>query len=158
MFRLIIPAGTRAEMFQISRDVSRMGEAFQDLKEPLTDAVNKVILPSIARNFQVGGRPKWAPLADATLSHPDRSSGPILVDTGNLREIATSERPWRITKKEADMSKLISMVTYAQYHQTGTRDMPQRMFALFQERDARDIEEIFARWVDKIARTRGRWP
>lgn len=90
--------------------------------EPLTKAVKEVMMPSIYKNFQVSGRPKWEPLSEATLRIRDyyghNTSAP-LVWTGKLWETASSFEVWKITKGFATIDDLPGDVWYGKIHQAG---------------------------------------
>lgn len=118
-----------------------------DFREPLQISLELVIIPSIRKNFQVGGRPKWQPLSEPYRSY--RLPRPILVQTGALRAAATTIANWRVDHDSAEMIGVDS-APYAGYHQTGTRIMPARPFAMYQPEDVDQIAQIFEIWVDGL--------
>lgn len=138
----------------LARDLDEFASyGIRSFREPLQQAVRTVIIPSIRTNFAAEGRPKWRPLAPATVL--DRgASGPILDRTGRLKKVATQLNIWSYTKDQATITGIDSRVKYATYHQSGTRKMPQRAFVLFQEEDIDRIQQIFYEFVDRRMRKR----
>lgn len=119
----------------------------KSFREPLTQSVRNVIIPSIRKNFEAEGRPAWRPLAPATVA--DRgASGPILDRKGRLKKVATQFNIWSYTRDSATITGLDSRVKYATFHQSGTRKMPQRAFVLIQDEDEDAIDRIFYTWLD----------
>ncbi len=135
---------------RLSHDVFIMASKLGNMKEPLNKSIDDVIIQSIALNFAFGGRPRWKKLSYERLM-ARRSMDPILIDTTKLVQAATSKMIWRVTNTEASMDFLDSRVPYAKYHQEGTKNMPQRQFAVLQTRDIDDIVNIFSDWLDGIA-------
>lgn len=127
--------------------VELLQQNIDDFREPLRVALDVVIIPSIRKNFESGGRPKWAKLSEPYASY--RLPGPILVQTGALREAATSFGNWTVTNDSAIMTG-VDNATYAGYHQTGTRRMPARPFAVYQPEDVEQIVQIFEIWIDGL--------
>lgn len=133
----------------LAADVDDMARKFQDFTEPLKFSLSQVILPSIAKNFAVQGRPKWKALAASTIVARRGRTGPILRRTGNLIGSVLSTDNWIISK---DMLTIdyTSIPIYGAYHQLGTKRMPARPFIMYQPEDVEKIVEIFAAWTDKI--------
>jgi phage gpG-like protein len=105
-----------ARIFTLGRDIS-------SFKEPLTEAVRKVMIPSIQTNFNVGGRPTWEPLADYTLQRREeegygRGNEP-LIRTGQLQFTMRSMSTWQITDKFATVRDLPAKVWYGKLQQQG---------------------------------------
>lgn len=102
--------------------INKMGASFRSFREPLTDAIRKVMMPSIWENFESGGRPKWAPLSEATLLIRRRwgySGTDPLTWTGRLSEVAASFEIWTITQSFATIQSLPAEVWYGKIHQVG---------------------------------------
>lgn len=140
----------------------RFSNNLDDLREPLTQAVKQVMQPSIRKNFNSGGRPAWEPLSEDTVKKKggDRR---ILIDSGNLRFVASMFSIWTITESSATIRDLPQMVWYGKVHQTGAKkaaradgkgyvNIPQRQFIMFQPQDEVEIERIFAKWIAKRAK------
>lgn len=106
----------------VARDIDRLGLEFQNFKVPLTQAIRQVMMPSIRKNFEVGGRPDWDPLADYTVQVRGTST-PILVRSGNLARVASSFPIWTIGDTSASIQSLPSNVWYGNIHQAGYGNM-----------------------------------
>lgn len=161
-----LPIEIDIRQFQINanllRDsVFRMAKQLGDMTEPLTTSVTKVAIPSIIKNFSSGGRPQWESLSQARIDARLKQFNPmlrILIDTEKLAKAATSRFTWRISKTEADMEALDNAVPYAKFHQSGTKNMPQRQFALLQANEVDQIVDIFDKWIQSVANNRDFWP
>jgi len=100
--------------------IDRLGGLIKDFKEPLTESVRKVMMPSIANNFASGGRPAWEPLSEATLEIRQNfgvGGDRILVRSGKLESLASSFGVWRITNAYATVDNI--PVWYANIQQGG---------------------------------------
>jgi len=98
------------------------GVSFRSFKEPLKRSVEKVMMPSITKNFDLEGRPRWPRLAEETIITRQMlgfSSGPILDRTGELRDVATSFNIWTISSDKAEIPDLPGDVWYGKVHQGG---------------------------------------
>lgn len=98
----------------------------EDFREPLERCVKNVMMPSIRKNFDVQGRPSWAPLSQATLNRRKSSSSGtsnrILSRTAALRRRAASLKIWTIRKDAAfieDLGDGNGGVPWAKLHQEG---------------------------------------
>lgn len=134
----------------LEHDVNDMQRRLSDFREPLLTSLQTVIIPSISANFAAQGRPKWKPLALATVISRRGRTGPILHRTGTLLLSVTSEANWVVTKELLTLNYL-SIPEYGAYHQTGTRKMPARPFVMYQPQDVEAIALIFESWVGGIA-------
>lgn len=127
--------------------------------EPLKRAVQEVIAPSIRRNFDVGGRPTWEPIADGTFMQKASYGWPAedtLIRTGSLQRIAGQLNIWTIDRDSAFIGDLPDKVWYGKVHQSGLPkvNIPQRAFALIQDEDLPKIDEVFDEWLgERLART-----
>lgn len=138
------------DAFILAADLDRFGFNIRSFKEPLTQSVKKVIIPSIRENFESGGRPDWDQLAASTITKRI-SEGygiwPPLTKTGALKKKATAYGIWLITKDSATMGE--PKIKYAGFHQRGTTKMPQRAFAMIQDEDEDNVENIFRIWLEE---------
>lgn len=126
-------------------------------KKPLQKCVKDVIIPSIQKNFDVGGRPSWAPYSQETLDFHkmlgESVSDSLLVKTGALKSAMGSESIWTITGNEAYIAGLPDNVWYGALHQagypggSGNGPIPARPFAMIQEEDMPAIDKIFDTWL-----------
>lgn len=103
----------------VAKDIEKLGLKLEDLREPITKSIKKVMIPSIRRNFDVGGRPAWDALADYTVNVRG-DDGPILVRTGKLKHGATQFGIWTITDTSASIRSLPSSIWYGAIHQAGS--------------------------------------
>jgi len=112
--------------------IDKLSMQFKSFKDPLTKSLNMVIIPSIIKNFEAEGRPKWRPLAKSTIASRYALGfprGPILERTGRLKREATRKNIWEIN---LDILKLRTVyfdqkVPYAQFHQMGAQIPATRM-------------------------------
>lgn len=140
-------------------DFNAGAEQIRSFREPLKNAIQGVIAPSLKHNFSVGGRPPWEPLAESTISK--KGFDTILVDTGKLEQIAGQLNIWFIDggylSEGNTASAYISDLQgadYGQYHQDGTKHMPARPWAILQPEDVDDIQSVFEAYINqRIGRT-----
>ncbi len=128
-----------------------------DFKEPLRQAIKEIVIPSMQTNFQVGGRPAWAPYSEMTIElHKllkESMSSSLLVKSGALKDAMASESLWTVSSTEAYIAGLPSSVWYGQVHQAGyagganNGPIPARPFAMLQPSDEEAIANIFDKWV-----------
>lgn len=98
--------------------IAKLGLDIRSFRVPLTRAIKNVMVPSIKRNFDVGGRPAWEPLAeDTVLIRGD--SGPILVRSGTLARVASQMNIWDITTTSAVVRDIPGDAWYGKVHQGG---------------------------------------
>lgn len=104
----------------MARDVNKLGLELESFKEPLRTAIKMVMIPSIRKNFRVGGRPEpgWDPLAPYTIEVRG-NAWPILIRSGALMKAATSFSIWTITKETASIREMPTRVWYGNIHQGG---------------------------------------
>lgn len=134
--------------------IERMAKKYRNFKQPLNESLRMIIIPSIKANFAAEGRPKWLPLAAATVRRRG-SAHPILDRKGKLRRKASQINIWSVERDQMYVSGLDVRVFYAKFHQGGTFIMPARPFMVFHGMDIRGIERIFKNWMGRIARESG---
>jgi len=105
----------------------------------------------VLRNFQQGGglqKPVWRSLAPSTLKQKQRKgySSKPLERTGHLRQ---SFRQFY----DNEQAGVGSEVPYSQYHETGTRKLPQRAMLPPQEVALDYAVRVYDRWIAGIARS-----
>lgn len=102
--------------------------------------------------FSVGGHhlrggSKWAPLKFSTIFR--KGSSTILVDKGRMRNTL-------ITATTASTVTISSAAPYAQYHQSGTRRMPQRKVIEITSQDetwiASKVRELASRLINGVTK------
>jgi phage gpG-like protein len=106
----------------MAKRFAALADELEDLREPLTRAVEDVMTLSILENFMQGGRPQWEPLAEDTLKKRQRdgTGSMILVRSGNLAEVASSKEIWSIGRQTALVRALPQKAWYGKIHQAGT--------------------------------------
>jgi phage gpG-like protein len=123
----------------------RAANAFTSFKDPIEQAIKEVILPSINNNFESEGIPPWEPLTDATYARRENPGMPILQQTGRLKNVATSIKPWTINNNEAFLlSNNLGEAFYGAIHESGARFMPARPWSTISTLDEEKIEQVFA--------------
>jgi phage gpG-like protein len=109
----------------VAKDIDRLGLAITSFEEPLKRSVMTVMIPSIRKNFEQGGRPnKWQKLAPYTLQVKGGLGIPDgdlpLHRYGHLKRGATLFSIWDIGRTSATVRKLPPNVWYGAIHQAGT--------------------------------------
>lgn len=98
----------------------------RSFREPLKRSIQRVIAPSIGRNFLVGGRPEsWTPLSDMTIPVKTNAAPkfPVtdpLLRTGLLMKTMQQLNIWTITSTQAEIRDLPDKIWYGKVHQAGT--------------------------------------
>lgn len=154
--------------FVVAAAFEKFGMDIRSFRVPLERSVKRVLAPSLARNFEEGGRPPWIPLSDITIKEKARkgSATPstILVRSGALKRKAGQINFWTINGPAGEAyinPATLGPVFYGVYHQFGMASgadepgYPARPWALIQEEDANEIEEIFFDWIEERARAAG---
>lgn len=160
----------------MARRVDKLGLDIRSFREPLHRAVKEVVIPSIAMNFAKHGRPRWAPLAEATINqrHSKGTGARILDRTGLLRRTMGQLNVWHIDTEKALIANLPSKIWYGVVHQKGVGDpnaladmwydpvlqrevnvgegagqinIPARPFVMIQPEDENKIDAIFSEWL-----------
>ena len=99
-----------------------LSEDIRSFRIPLERSVRQVLVPSIRRNFEEGGRPTWEALSDATLLFREFygfDKAP-LIRTGRLERVATQINMWNVDTLQATMNDLPDKVWYGIIQQEGT--------------------------------------
>jgi phage gpG-like protein len=166
--------------------IERLAGEVDNFREPLVKSVQKVIIPSIRKNFKEEGRPAWQELSAVTVKRRGGDTGPILRRSGRLERTATQTSIWSFTNTAASIQKWPQETWYGALHQAGhggqkakpvkkaskklgvvsaadiggdggTGTIPARPFIMYQPEDIPKIHDIFDEWLDrKIAQTWGR--
>lgn len=125
------------------------GSALQDFEEPLKRSVKEVLMPSIAQNFDAGGRPPWEPNAEGTVRVKGHNT--VLVNSGDLQAAAQSYDIWAFSRDSASVETLPQRVWYGIVQQNGgppgrANFIPARPFIQAAEEDLDEIVDIFEEW------------
>lgn len=155
----------------MARDVDKLGLDIRSFREPLKRSIQQVLAPSFQKNFTVGGRPRWTPLADATVERREEAGypghKPILVRTGLLKRTMGQFNIWTVDTQKAALLDLPAKIWYGKIHQGGYgtpgslyrgvtgAGIPRRPFALIQPEDNAAIERVFSKWLQE--RIDARW-
>ena len=161
----------------MARRIDKLGLDIRSFREPLRRAVKQVVIPSIRTNFDVGGRPSWAPLSPRTLEQ--KRGRQKLVESGKLRRVMGYLKIWDIDRDRAMITDLPQEVWYGKLHQggfggatitspgvvnplTGRRgpsitefasgegySVPARPFIMIQPEDEPQIERVFEEWLQE---------
>lgn len=140
----------------IGASMGAVARGFRTYRLPLETSVKQVAIPAIIENFEVGGRPPWAPHSEATQLRRERQGTlggepqDILIESGQLFGDAVRLARWTISGQEAYISNLPDRSAYGRFHQTGFNDVPARPWASVTTDDVDNIENIFNRWRDGI--------
>jgi phage gpG-like protein len=98
----------------------------RSFREPLKRSIQRVIAPSIGKNFIASGRPtSWTPLSEMTLPVKARSNPrfPVedpLLRSGLLFKTMQQLNIWTISTTEASIQALPDKIFYGGIHQAGT--------------------------------------
>lgn len=108
----------------VAKDIDRMALALSSYEEPLKRSIITVMIPSIRKNFEQGGRPeKWEKLAPYTLQVKGQLGIPDgdlpLHRYGKLKRGATKFSIWDIGRTSATVRKLPDDIWYGALHQSG---------------------------------------
>jgi phage gpG-like protein len=103
--------------------IAKLGLSLHSFKDPLEKAVREVVIPSIQKNFEAGGRPEpWEDLAEYTIQRREDEgypSGPPLTRSGRLKETMKDPGLWTITPTMAILADLPQTVWYGNLQQGG---------------------------------------
>lgn len=107
-----------------ARNFDKLDVDIRSFREPLKRSIQRVIAPSMQRNFLVGGRPSWIPLADATLiiKAAAGSKYPVsdpLMRSGLLYRTIGQYNIWTVTTTQAAILDLPPKIWYGALHQAG---------------------------------------
>lgn len=115
----------------LARDIDRLGLDIKSFKKPLEKAIGAVMIPSFRQNFDAGGRPPWAPMAEATQTIRQDlgfgGAGDLLVRTGELRRSMGYKSIWTVTDTSASIQDLPDRIWYGRIHQGGTSGIQTRL-------------------------------
>ena len=141
-------------------DIERGG----NLKKAFERIRDEVNIPSIKKNFEVGGRPKWEPLSLATFQSGGFggreafiASGAFggrkpLDKTGQMKRAATAKARFTIRKNEMHYGQWPAKRWFGPVHNlpdlSERADIPNRPFTLIYPEDKIAAGEIMLDWVE----------
>lgn len=105
-----------------AKRIDKLSIDIRSWREPFTRSIRQVMMPSIRENFNVGGRPPWAPLSESTWEVRSRfgwEGGTALALTGALMRGASSFKMWTITTTNATIRAFPENIWYGRIHQEG---------------------------------------
>lgn len=102
----------------LARKVDKLGLDIRSFREPLKRVVKQVMIPSIRKNFDSGGRPEWEELSLGTVEQKGGDDRP-LIRTGALRRQMGYINTWTIDREKAMIVDLPQKVWYGKVHQAG---------------------------------------
>jgi phage gpG-like protein len=117
--------------FLFASDIDKMEMGFKTWRKPLIEARDAVVIPSVRKNFDSEGRPKWQALTSGTIQnrlYMGYPRGPILHRSGRLRKAATRKNIWELVNAVGNQgydmlslrtTYLDGLVPYAEFHQLG---------------------------------------
>lgn len=159
--------GSVMALQRLDRDIQQLVFDFSKrggLNEPLNRSVTQVAIPSLIKNFEVGGRPRWRSVGSSSYreAHGQRSRGggsifPVLVVTRKLFNAAKAQARWTVKDNKAVYGNWPERAWYGPLHDLGPSDkaFPARPFAVLQDpSDLDDIQEVFADWVEERVNAR----
>jgi phage virion morphogenesis protein len=157
---MVVDYGFHPSPLIMAGEMETFGLNVRSFREPLTRAVKQVMIPSIQQNFNVGGRPAWQPVSDATdqIKFAGGFNGGPLIRTGTLKRNMGYQSMWTIDKSQAAIQDLPERIAYGSVHQAGSSsgsgrgsNIPARPFATIQDADEERIEDVFATWLAERA-------
>lgn len=131
--------------------IDKLALDIRSFREPLRRSIKRVMVPSIRRNFDEGGRPSWEPLSEFTLAlrAKEGTGDKILVRGGKLRRIASQINLWTITPTSAVIRDLPQQIWYGKVHQSGYGGMGPLLL-----KHGGDIKKATAEFDKKIVKGR----
>lgn len=103
--------------------IGKLGVDIRSFREPLKRSIQQVVIPSIRKNFEAGGRPEsWERLSDFTLLRREKEGvggDSPLVRTGKLKKVMSYYNIWTVTSTMAILADLPPQVWYGGIQQAG---------------------------------------
>ena len=151
----------------LERDMRALGRDLaskRKLRKPFERIRDEVMIPSIRKNFEVGGRPRWEPLSLATFQsggfggreafiQSGATGGRTPLDkTGQMKRAATAKARFTIRQNEMTYGKWPEKRWFGPVHNlpdlSERAQIPNRPFTLIQQEDKVAITEIMMEWVE----------
>ena len=131
-------------------------------RQPLLDSAVEILSPSIAQNFEVGGRPQsWESAESGTPYRKSHGGGGPLNVTGKLKRSATAAARFKVRNNQLTYGDFPQSTWYAVVHDNADisekAHIPNRPFALIQKEDESEIAKIFMDWLEYKVNQHLRW-
>ncbi len=143
----------RKDLQDMARDLAGTNR----MRQPLLDSAKEVLIPSIDKNFKVGGRPKRWKASSPISTYRMQKAGegePTLWVTGKMKRAATRMARFKVLKNTMTYGYFPPTVWYAMVHDRAdiakSANIPHRPFALIQPEDVDGITRIFMRWYESM--------
>jgi phage gpG-like protein len=149
---------------RLARDLFGLAAGVREGRRGLLHrAVDEIVRPSIAHNFEVDGRPDpWPELAESTMERRERAGytpDDPLTASGAGKRSATAKARWRITRERAEYrgDSFPSSTWTMSLHNVGESEghFPARPFAVVQPEDADALGRLAGDWFDRKRRRAG---
>lgn len=116
---------------------------------PLMQDLGRIALFSVQENFRVGGRPKWQPLAAATVKAKGHSKP--LLDSGVLQNIVMKTRPDEVVVGVQPAAKAYAAIQHfgGKAGRNHSVTIPARPYMLLQDEDLAEIDQLLQSWPAK---------
>jgi phage virion morphogenesis protein len=120
---------------------------------PLMKNLGEIALQSVEENFEVGGRPKWQPLAPATIKAKGHSKP--LIASGVLKNVVMRATANEVIVGVQPAAKEYAAIQHfggkAGRHQSVT--IPARPFMLLQPEVLEEIDQLVQGWPSEALKT-----
>lgn len=117
---------------------------FRNFRDPM-EKIGEILVASIKKNFEVGGRPSWKPLSPATIMMKGHST--VLVNTGRLR----GSIEFKAEREYVEVGSFDTAARiYGEVHQKGTDRVPKREWRVIQDEDRSMIVAIMHDFVNDV--------
>ncbi|MHA2047126.1 MAG: hypothetical protein ACW99G_20230 [Candidatus Thorarchaeota archaeon] len=150
----------------LRKDLQDLGDSFRSrgrLRKLFEEIRDEVLIPSIRKNFEVGGRPPWEPISQSTSGLgkegfiASAASGIIggrkpLTKSGQMKRAATAKARFIIRNNEMHYGKWPEKRWFGPVHNlrelSERAHIPNRPFTVIQREDQIAIEEITNDWIE----------
>lgn len=144
MIRLYINVQNEA---QVKARMRLFRVAMNNLEVPLKESANYVRMKTNQAFSYGGAEGQWKPLSPKTIER--KGSSKILIDTGRLRQDATSPSNQNLSSNQV---RLFVPTEYAHWHQYGGGRTPQRKFFVVRANEEPKIATYFRRYLQRVLR------
>lgn len=116
---------------------------------PLMKNLGEITLSSVQENFEVGGRPKWQPLAPATVKAKGHAKP--LLDSGVLKSVVMKARADQVVVGVQPAAKAYAAIQHfgGKAGRNHSVTIPARPYMLLQDEDLAEIDQLLQSWPAK---------